>query len=54
MSSPAWQFQMGDPDALNSAPAAASCLLLSVFLPLVIAKLVGLDSVVASSKGFWS
>ena len=37
MSSPAWQFQMGDPDALNAAlRTVPSILLLSLLAPLLI------------------
>ena len=41
MSSPTWQFQMGDPEALNSAPnlsmvSVFSCLV----LPLVLVRLI--------------
>lgn len=42
MSSPAWKFQMGDPDKLNSAPVLEISLLtslLSLLIPLILAKL---------------
>merc|ERR1711936_1445689 len=38
MSSPAWQFQMGDPEALNCSPVRQFSLLISLLIPLVLAK----------------
>lgn len=35
MSSPAWQFQMGDPDALNKA-VGLNMICMSVFAPLIL------------------
>ena len=40
MSSPAWKFQMGDPDKLNSSPALGISILTSVLIPLMLAKLL--------------
>ena len=39
MSSPAWQFQMGDPDALNTAPVVTKCALISILVPMLVVKL---------------
>merc|ERR1711874_774045 len=38
MSSPAWQFQMGDPDKLNSSPVLGISIVTSLLIPLVLAK----------------
>ncbi len=41
MSSPAWQFQMGDPEALNAAPAATTAATaVSILAPVALAWLV--------------
>ena len=40
MSSPAWRFQMGEPDKLNSSPVITSSLLAAILVPLMLWRLV--------------
>eukprot|EP00095_Tigriopus_kingsejongensis_P002293 maker-scaffold400_size182785-snap-gene-0.21 protein:Tk02293 transcript:maker-scaffold400_size182785-snap-gene-0.21-mRNA-1 annotation:"PREDICTED: contactin-like" len=47
MSSPSWQFQMGDPDALNLAPVVSTSMLISLLLPVSILVIANFNSLEA-------
>lgn len=40
MSSPAWRFQMGEPDKLNSSPVVSASILAAIIAPLILWRLI--------------